>query len=178
MLPHPSFAHAKLRKPRIRSRHARLPLVVAGVGRSEPVLRHCEEHSDEAIQNCRYACISYNSTGLLRYARNDDKKKWEAERRETRSPRAGPIRGTAPPPNAPARFGSTRRGLASRRPTAALAAATERHRSAPAHALPGTELLRERVLPAPCRPSVQRNYPQAGRIAGRAFCPGAARERG
>ena len=43
----------------------------------------------------------------------------------------------------------TRRGLAFRRPTAALAAATECHRSAPAHALPGTDLGRARCYLAP-----------------------------
>ena len=45
--------------------------------------------------------------------------------------------------------------LACRRSTAALAAATERHRSAPVHALPGTELLRSGCYPPPAVP-VQR----------------------
>ena len=45
--------------------------------------------------------------------------------------------------------------LACRRSTTALAAATERHRSAPVHALPGTELVRDGRYPPPAVP-VQR----------------------
>ena len=67
--------------------------------------------------------------------------------------------------------------LACRRSTTVLAAATERHRSAPVHALPGTELDRNGCYPFPAVP-VQRVAPQTGRNAGRAFWPGAARERG
>ena len=69
--------------------------------------------------------------------------------------------------------------LACRRSTAALAAATERHRSAPVHALPGAGLRRNGCYPLPAAP-VQRGIlsPQTGRNAGRAFWPGAARERG
>ena len=48
-----------------------------------------------------------------------------------------------------------RRALACRRSTTALAAATERHRSAPVHALPGTELVRAGRYPPPAVP-VQR----------------------
>ena len=48
-----------------------------------------------------------------------------------------------------------RRALACRRSTTALAAATERHRSAPVHALPGTELVRDGRYPSPAVP-VQR----------------------
>ncbi len=72
-----------------------------------------------------------------------------------------------------------RRALACRRSTTALAAATERHRSAPVHALSGTELGRDGRYPSPAVP-VQRAFmsPQAGHSAGRAFWPGAARERG
>jgi hypothetical protein len=44
-----------------------------------------------------------------------------------------------------------RRALASRRSTTALAAATERHRSAPANALPGWSS-QDRALPDPCHP--------------------------
>jgi hypothetical protein len=48
-----------------------------------------------------------------------------------------------------------RRALVCRRSTTALAAATERHRSAPVHALPGTELGRDGRYPPPAVP-VQR----------------------
>ena len=48
-----------------------------------------------------------------------------------------------------------RRALACRRSTTALAATTERHRSAPVHALPGTELGRDGRYPPPAVP-VQR----------------------
>ena len=48
-----------------------------------------------------------------------------------------------------------RRALACRRSTTALAAATERHRSAPVHALPGTVLGRDGRYPPPAVP-VQR----------------------
>jgi hypothetical protein len=65
--------------------------------------------------------------------------------------------------------------LACRRSTTVLAAATERHRSAPVHALPGTELDRSGCYPLPAVP-VQRVAPRTGRNAGRAFWPGAARE--
>jgi hypothetical protein len=66
--------------------------------------------------------------------------------------------------------------LACRRSTTVLAAATERHRSAPVHALPGTERDRSGCYPFPAAP-VQRVAPQTGRSAGRAFWPGAARKR-
>ena len=52
--------------------------------------------------------------------------------------------------------------LACRRSTTALAAATERHRSAPVHALPGTGLVRDGRYPPPAVP-VQRAYEPAGR---------------
>jgi hypothetical protein len=58
--------------------------------------------------------------------------------------------------------------LACRRSTTALAAATERHRSAPVHALPATELVRSGRYPFPAVP-VQRVSPQTGHSAGRAF---------
>ncbi len=69
-----------------------------------------------------------------------------------------------------------RRALACRRSTAALAAANERRRSAPVNALPERELGRNGCYPLPALP-VQRVSPQAGRRAGRAYYPGAARER-
>src|ERR1700722_20963761 len=49
--------------------------------------------------------------------------------------------------------------LACRRSTTALAAATERHRSAPVHALPGTVLVRNGRYPLPAAP-VQRVLPR------------------
>jgi hypothetical protein len=69
-----------------------------------------------------------------------------------------------------------RDALACRRSTTALAAATERHRSAPANALPRTGLDRSGRYPLPAVP-VQRVAPQTGHNAGRAYYPGAARER-
>ena len=54
-----------------------------------------------------------------------------------------------------ARPRAKRRALACRRSTTALAAATERHRSAPVHALPGTVLVRDGRYPSPAVP-VQR----------------------
>jgi hypothetical protein len=66
--------------------------------------------------------------------------------------------------------------LACRRSTTALAGATERSRSAPVHALPGTELRRKGRYPLPAVPVQRVLPPQAGRNAGRAFWPGAARE--
>jgi hypothetical protein len=69
-----------------------------------------------------------------------------------------------------------RRALAFRRSTTALAAATERHRSAPVNAFLGRNEVGTGVTRS--RPStVQRVPPQTGRSAGRAYCPGAARER-
>jgi hypothetical protein len=56
-----------------------------------------------------------------------------------------------------------RDALAFRRSTTALAAATERHRSAPANALPGTERDRSGCYPFPAVP-VQRVALPAGRI--------------
>jgi hypothetical protein len=69
-----------------------------------------------------------------------------------------------------------RDALACRRSTTALAAATERHRSAPANALPRTGLDRSGRYPLPAVP-VQRVAPQTGHNPGRAYYPGAARER-
>ena len=46
---------------------------------------------------------------------------------------------------------------------------TERHRSAPVHALPGTELGRDGRYPPPAVPVQRRCSPQAGRRAGRPF---------
>ena len=107
------------------------------------------------------------------------KKKKEADRRQTRAFQQ-PVRKrrtgratveaacAAPPLRARSPAGV---------PLAALAGATERSRSAPVHALPGTELGRGGCYPLPAVP-VQReaHLPQAGRNAGRAFWPGAARE--
>ncbi len=66
--------------------------------------------------------------------------------------------------------------LACRRSTTALAAATERHRSAPVHALPGGGTTERRALSVPCRSSAAGLTPQTGHSAGRAFWPRAARE--
>jgi hypothetical protein len=53
-----------------------------------------------------------------------------------------------------------RGALAFRRPTAALAAATERHRSAPVHALPEAGLLRNGDYPLPAAPVQRGFYPR------------------
>ncbi len=73
-------------------------------------------------------------------------RKKEAERRQAQSSMM---------PCQRARLRAKRRALACRRSTTALAAATKRHRSAPVHALPGTELGRSGCYPLPAVP-VQR----------------------
>jgi hypothetical protein len=117
--------------------------------------------------------------------------KRKAERRQTlcNNLRAS-RRGTAP-----------KGRLACRRSTTALAAATERHRSARATRLPGTcserpprwferrsasqrttqsqqpaSMRHSRALPAPCCPSPARLHPQTGHDAGRACLAQTARE--
>ena len=83
-------------------------------------------------------------------------RKRKAERRQTRSPR--PVRkrrtGRATEKAACAALPLRARSPAGV-PLTALAAATERHRSAPVHALPGTELGRDGCYPSPAVP-VQR----------------------
>ncbi len=79
-----------------------------------------------------------------------EKKKKEAERRQAQSSMM---------PCQRARQRAKRRALACRRSTTALAAATERHRSAPVHALPETELGRDGCYPSPAVP-VQRVLPR------------------
>ncbi len=103
------------------------------------------------------------------------RRKWIAGRRGI------PRTGTQAAHRARRGYGGLRRpsasgALACRRSTTALAAATERHRSAPVHALPGGGTTEERPLSVPCRPSAAGFNPQTGRSAGRAFWPRAARE--
>ncbi len=104
-------------------------------------------------------------------------KKKEADRRQTRYSTTR----TQAAHRARRGYGGLRRpsasgALACRRSTTALAAATERHRSAPVHALPGDGTTQGRVLSVPCRPSAAGFNPQTGHSAGRAFWPRAARE--
>ncbi len=104
-------------------------------------------------------------------------KKKEADRRQTRYSTTR----TQAAHRARRGYGGLRRpsasgALACRRSTTALAAATERHRSAPVHALPGDGTKQGRVLSVPCRPSAAGFNPQTGHSAGRAFWPRAARE--
>ena len=100
------------------------PVVGPAKSRSRAeVSRHCEERSDEAIQTlCRRPWIRFVAS-LLAMTK---KGKRNAERRCSTT--------TASCDAARARPGA----LASRRPTTALAAATERHRSARATRLPAT----------------------------------------
>jgi len=71
-----------------------------------------------------------------------------------------------------------REQLAFRRSTAALAAATKRHRSAPVTHFPGRDYGGMGVTHPRPPFGAAGVTPQAGRRAGRAFSPGAARERG
>jgi hypothetical protein len=147
--------------------------------------RHCEERSDEAIQGRRHRVWIASSQTLLAMTKG----KRNAERRCS----------VTAVPHGTAR--ALRGALASRRSTKALAAATERHRSARATRLPGysfgahTPIVRKmrasqhttrnrrpvsmrhsRALPAPCCPSPARLHPQSGHDAVRACLAQAARE--
>ncbi len=137
--------------------------VVARVERSEIRVRSRSFH---AAPGFRFAL-----PGLRRNKRK------EADRRQTRYSTTR----TQAAHRARRGYGGLRRpsasgALACRRSTTALAAATERHRSAPVHALPGGGTTQERVLSVPCRSSAAGFNPQTGHSAGRAFWPKAARE--
>ncbi len=122
-----------------------------------------DERSDIRVRVCRMGraiakpiIFLHATVGFASLYPPYEEIKKEAERRQTRSPR--PVRkrrtGRATEKAACAALPLRARSPAGV-PLTALAAATERHRSAPVHALPGTELGRDGRYPPPAVP-VQR----------------------